>query len=272
MTTIDYEPALPVYKAMQTEILEGRPLASWVGGGDALAVALSILPKLVEHATLGAGQTVLDIGCGCGRIAAGLTQHLGPAGRYVGVDLVPSLVNFCIDRICPLHPGFQFITLAVPDSRAPRDISQSRAKVITDLGEAYRPGDVDLCLATSLFTHVGPATFRSYLAHIGKALKPDGRAYITAFLIDPTTREVIECLKPNLTFRHVYEEEGFYLEDPAMVWHAVGVSFEMLRRIAADADLYVERVLFGRWPGRPSGADYQDIVVLRKVPRNSVAA
>ncbi|HEY6532378.1 MAG TPA: methyltransferase domain-containing protein, partial [Acidimicrobiales bacterium] len=39
-----------------------------------------------EHLALGAGDSLLDVGCGRGEVACALASLVGPEGRVVGVD------------------------------------------------------------------------------------------------------------------------------------------------------------------------------------------
>jgi SAM-dependent methyltransferase len=48
----------------------------------------------IEASKAGAGESVLDVGCGCGETVLGLASRVGPTGRVVGVDLsVPMLTR-----------------------------------------------------------------------------------------------------------------------------------------------------------------------------------
>src|SRR5690348_4754219 len=98
----------PIFEAMKTQTLGGIPLADLVGGGDPATVAAEMVDVLRNTSGLNAADHVLDIGCGCGRYAAALTQHLSPSARYYGVDILPGLVDFCQSHITAQFPNFQF--------------------------------------------------------------------------------------------------------------------------------------------------------------------
>jgi len=69
------------------------PLSDVIGGGDPERVASEIILVLAKHVDLTAQRSVLDVGCGCGRIATALTQYLDDTSDYVGVDIIPGLVQ-----------------------------------------------------------------------------------------------------------------------------------------------------------------------------------
>lgn len=57
-------------------------------------------------ALLGPGNSVLDVGCGVGSIAAGAARRVGPAGCVVGVDRDPALL--AIARLSHRLPNLSF--------------------------------------------------------------------------------------------------------------------------------------------------------------------
>src|SRR5262245_16156271 len=57
---------------------------------------------------LRADHHVLDIGCGCGRLALPLVPMLAPPGRYDGLDVARELLEWCRDCIAPHAPNFRF--------------------------------------------------------------------------------------------------------------------------------------------------------------------
>lgn len=57
---------------------------------------------LVEHADLGAAQSVIEFGCGTGRHAASmLREHLPSNAHYVGIDQSQTMVRLARERLRP---------------------------------------------------------------------------------------------------------------------------------------------------------------------------
>ena len=52
----------------------------------------------MDQADLRAGQTVLDIGCGCGDSSLELARRVAPGGRVCGVDLSQPMLDRAVDR------------------------------------------------------------------------------------------------------------------------------------------------------------------------------
>ena len=250
---------------MRTETVDGMSVAEMVGGGYPMPVAAHFMDILVDQAGLAPGDRVLDIGCGCGRLAAALTQHIGPGGSYRGVDIVAGLIDFANRHIAPRFPNFSFATLRRDNPAYDQWRHEGASPVIASLEEACAPQTIDLCIATSLFTHLDTDMARETLSAIRRALAPDGRALISLFLLDPGVRALIRLGRAAFQFEHAYGE-GAYVHDPAGPLGALAFTFDHFVRLLAEQDLYIERVLYGNWPGRPHYVSGQDILIVRRMP------
>jgi SAM-dependent methyltransferase len=101
--------------------------------------------------------TVLDWGCGCGRIARWIAPELtARGGTFVGSDLNPRLVAWCAAHL----PGRYFAN----GLRPPLDLP--------DAG-------VDLVYAHSVLTHLTEETAVAWLAELRRVLKPGAVAILT---------------------------------------------------------------------------------------------
>jgi hypothetical protein len=61
-------------------------------------------------------HTILDIGCGCGRLALALEPCI-PQGRYIGFDVQRKLINWCQRNISNSRPAFRFFHFNVYSDR-----------------------------------------------------------------------------------------------------------------------------------------------------------
>lgn len=75
----------------------------WAPGYDHLARhapgVRRLRADLADALDLGAGDTVVDVGCGTGATLPYLRERVGPEGRVVGVDFAPGAVTRARDRI-----------------------------------------------------------------------------------------------------------------------------------------------------------------------------
>lgn len=180
-------------------------LSDMVGASWPMPTAIHFADLLQHQADLGPGKSILDIGCGCGRIATALVPNIGPQGSYVGVDIVPGLIDFARRRITSSYPNFKFL---VQDMKNPAYDSWKTSDLapdsINDLDESCERETIDIVLAASLFTHFDFDMASKTLKSIHRALKPDGCALVTAFLIDEGTRSIIERGRSPFTFKVEY--------------------------------------------------------------------
>jgi SAM-dependent methyltransferase len=268
---IDYAPVLDIFQSMQTEKIGETPLSDVVGGGDPFVIARDLVGLIAAQADLRPTDHVLDIGCGCGRLATALSQHLGATGSYIGVDIIPKLIAFARARIGSRFPNFRFFCLDRANSKYE---SFRAAEVATDPGVApsipavVQEASIDLCIATSLFTHLDAATADEYLGYIARALKPDGRAFLTFFLLDDATRAMMAHGRPVFRFPHASAHAGVTLENPDSPGDVAAFESGLLATLLEKHGLYIDRLLNGSWADRGGAAAFQDVTILR--PRRAV--
>lgn len=137
------------------------------GGGSAV-------PQAGERAF----GTVLDFGCGCGRIARQFIQQRPQPLRYVGVDLHAGMVRWCQQNLAPAASQFSFLHHDV--FNVGLNPSGSRDAVALPAESA----SFDLVLAHSVFTHILEDAVPHYLAELARVLRPSGVIISTWFLFD----------------------------------------------------------------------------------------
>jgi SAM-dependent methyltransferase len=160
-------------------LLPPRRLRGRVGDGDFVAIGDAIVDRLRADAGLKPDSVVLDIGCGCGRVARPLAAALGARGRYTGFDVDRQAIAWCARAYSP-DDRFRFIHADVtnahyrPDGGAP--------------ATGYRfPADdhsVDVVVAASVLTHVLDDVAEHYLAEAARVLSPGGHLLATVFALD----------------------------------------------------------------------------------------
>jgi SAM-dependent methyltransferase len=259
-----YEPVHDIFEAMQSEQINGVPLSDVVGGGNPELVASEIISVLARHVDLGAQRSVLDVGCGCGRIAAGLTQFLNETTDYIGVDIVPGLVEFGRKFITPRYSRFKFLLLDEGNFTYDAWRPEGRVVDITKLSEACPAGSVDLAISISLFTHLDYAAAVFLLKNISRMLASGGRAFVTIFVVDAEARRHIESGTTGFRFAHrtpSSELSAEKIEDPTF---AVGYDVEKMDELVGSAGLHRERWIRGYWSQGNSGETFQDALLLRK--------
>ena len=108
---------------------------------------------LLERTALGPGQRAIDVGCGPRGILEMLVEFVGPAGRVVGLDSDPALIELAmrfaaergwdnVELICAdaRHSGLPSDTFDVVHARTLLIGLSQPAEVLTELVRLTRPG------------------------------------------------------------------------------------------------------------------------------------
>jgi SAM-dependent methyltransferase len=140
--------------SMKTEIAwQDAAGAKWVAEQEQTDAQLAPLGlAALEVAGPGAGETVLDVGCGAGQSTLQLAELVGPRGHVLGVDISPPLLDQARKRVA--QAGLDNVELllgdaAVVDLPGPFDFVFSRfgvmffddpVRAFSNLARASAPG------------------------------------------------------------------------------------------------------------------------------------
>jgi ubiquinone/menaquinone biosynthesis C-methylase UbiE len=90
---------------------------------------------IIEHLDLQPGMTVLDIGCGPGRLTIPVAQQVGPQGAVVAIDLQAGMLRRTQERAQAANlSNIRFVVAGVGDGRLEAGLAD-RALLVTVLGE-----------------------------------------------------------------------------------------------------------------------------------------
>lgn len=152
----------PIAGARIRATVSSPSMAGYLFIADSWQVLLSRLIR--------ADSTVLDIGCGCGKMARNLLYH-PYVKKYIGVDVYAPNIDFCLEHIAPRSGGqFEFHFLDVY-SEAYNPQGKLRGD---EVAFPLRGESVDFAFAASLFTHLLERDSRHYLREVARTLSPDG--------------------------------------------------------------------------------------------------
>ena len=155
-------------------ILPPSSLRGYVGAAASFEdVGAEFAGYLRDLAGLAAHETLLDYGCGVGRMALPLTLWL--RGSYLGMDVDPRCIDWCRHHITPTHPNFRFIRLDIRNARY-----NPRGRV-EPLDVRLPLETVDVAVAASVFTHLRRADTVHLLGELGRVAT---RGLISAYVLD----------------------------------------------------------------------------------------
>jgi SAM-dependent methyltransferase len=151
-----------------------------IGPGDFRERGRQLAALLVKNG-LQPDHRVLDIGCGIGRVALGLTNVLSRQGSYDGFDVDARAVKWCRNNLSPRYPNFRFTHANVATARHKRnDVAAAEYRF------PYDDASFDFAFATSVFTHLEMPAALHYFREAHRVLRPGGILLATVFLFDET--------------------------------------------------------------------------------------
>ena len=226
-----------------------------VSGENFREVGMLVVADLVQFGLLAnSNATIVDIGCGCGRVAMFIAPSLSDKGSYHGFDTWTEGIRWATDNITTYYPNMVFKTLVRAQEESGYRADTFRVLDIDD-------NICDLVVATSLFTHLRYDAVCSYMREIHRIMKKGARAYLTFFIYDEESVRAItyEDLKAD--------RYGFYYVagNYAVSYFRETAMLDIVRE--ANLQLHIKK--FGYWRGEKYLADrwptgYQDLIILRK--------
>ncbi len=205
---------------------------------------------LARKGHLGAGMTLLDLGCGPGAVPLKLEEKGIAVRSYVGVDVHEPSVAWCRERFA----GKAAIRFEVAEVRSP--YGGRGSKEPGDYEFPLGDGAAGLVLAKSLFTHLLPDAARRYLSEIRRCLSPEGTCLLTAFVFDASRGD-------PPAFPH-------HGADPLVRWRrrarpeaAVAYERAFFEEMLGAAGLSIAEMLPGFWPGASPVLRGQDTYILK---------
>lgn len=238
------------------------PLAplDFVGGGDYETTGREFLKHHIEIAGLRPDESILDVGCGIGRMAAPLTSYLSIKGQYDGFDIVKRGVRWATHHITRQFPNFRFHHVDVYNQ-----LYNAVGKVkASEYQFPFADNSFDYVFLTSVFTHMLPTDVEHYLSEIGRVLKSGGRALITYFLLNDESLQLLESGKSAIKFvPYLSNCRTERLDNPTC---AIAYDEAHVRQSHAAVGLSItEPIYYGSWSGREKYTSYQDITLSTKL-------
>lgn len=142
-----------------------------------LQSARSEADRLVARLRLNTESSLLDIGCGFGRLAIGIVDRLGDIRRYDGVDVSAAAIEWCGRHIGRRHGSFRFTRLHVGNER----YNPGGEAITAAYRLPFEDAAFDIAYAYSVFSHMELPDVEQYLAELHRLLRPGGAAFVTLF-------------------------------------------------------------------------------------------
>jgi SAM-dependent methyltransferase len=222
-----------------------------------LAIGDALYRELRDYAGLTPSAELLDIGSGYGRLAHAMIRGNDFLGSYTGVEILPIHSAWCRDNLTPLDSRFRFIHLDVLNDR----YNPGGAMLPKELTFPFGDAAFDVICLTSVFTHMYEEEILRYLTEIRRMLAPGGAAYVTFFLLNDESRDLLDAGRSSITMpRRLNDHTLFHNADDPL--HAIAYDEEWLRGLIASTRLAIRAIRYGTWCGRDIANLYQDTLIM----------
>lgn len=208
-------------------------------GAEYLGFGLVVKDAVLRRTGLEHTGSVLDIGCGSGRVARHFVDYTRTPGRYVGMDIQKPFIDWCTEHLSPANERLEFYHQDIFNGA----YNPGGTYKASEYRFPFEDESFDVIILYSVFTHLLPEDAENYLREVARLLKPGGYCYSTWFLM---TRDAeVEYLLPNI-------REG-----------QVGYGFIRCVDVLESAGLRIDGSQLGKWNGAESGI-WQDLLWLRR--------
>jgi len=233
----------------------------FVGNGDFTEQGLLFLDYFKDLTHLQPNHTVLDVGCGIGRMAVPFLDFLDDKGEYHGFDIVQKGIDWCTKNISSRNPNFHFKQVDIHNK-----LYNVKGKLKgEDFTFPYESEKFDFIFLTSVFTHMMPPEVENYLSEISRVLKKGGQCFITYFVLDADATQNMNSGKSDMVFK--YKKEFYSLIDEKVDTANIAFQKDYLMHLYKKNNLKIsqETIYDGWWSGKPKKYNFQDILVAEKV-------
>lgn len=205
-------------------------------------------------------EDVLDVGCGCGQMAAPLTKYLNKGATYEGFDIVPALIKWCVANISSKYQNFHF-QLADIFNKGYNPKGKFKA---SEYRFPYQDESFDFVFLKSVFTHMLPQDMENYLSEVSRVLKKGQRCLITYFLLNAQSLALIDAKLSTLDFKYGFG--NYRTISKTTSENAVAYTEEYIHKLYEKFGLkIVNSIQYGSWCGRKDYLSYQDIIIAVRV-------
>lgn len=230
------------------------------GGGDYETIGREYTKQLVQMGGLKPTDSVLDIGCGIGRMAIHLTDYL-KGGSYIGFDVMPHSISWCNKRIRKKYNNFQFNLANIYNGMYNKKGKYSAS----NYRFPYDDNTFDFVFLISVFTHMKRHEHENYLSEATRVLKEHGTCFSTYYLLNEETVKKMKY-EDNATqqnFQYRLDEVSYSsYKDVAEI--AIAYEEDYIRHQYEKNNLRISKIQYGPWRDGGHPVIVLDTVVANK--------
>ncbi|WP_160687727.1 class I SAM-dependent methyltransferase [Clostridium sp. C2-6-12] len=215
--------------------------------------------KIIQWLSIKPDQKILDIGCGCGRIAIHFLNYLNEQGQYIGIDSNKNLLSYCIDNIPVTNNNFKFKFIDAYNGAYSKEGKIKCQDIVFPIEDE----SVDIVIMWSVFTHMYLEDIDSYLKEIHRVLKKGG-LFISSFnLYNKYISNQIKMGKAYLDIKYKINENSYCLvqETPE---YGFAHNEEMVKELYWKNELLISEIKYGIWSSKELTGEFHDCVIAQK--------
>jgi len=212
----------------------------------------------VELCGLQPHENILDVGSGIGRKTLPLIDYLNEQGRYDGLEIVKSGVDWCRNKYNK-YPNFRFHLIDVSNELYH---PHGRYKVV-EYRFPFGSEQFDFVVLNSVFTHMIAQEVQHYLREVARVLKRGGRCLISFFLFNDESLSLVHAGKSTIDLSYqIGPARALSLERPEL---AIGYDQKYVMDLYRQCGLQIRKpIYYGSWCGRETFVSYQDLIVAHR--------
>jgi len=226
---------------------------NFVGSHDFEKVSKEFFYHFKKLGNLKNTDSVLDIGCGIGRMAIPISEFL-TKGVYYGFDIKKEGIIWCKNNISKKFPNFHFDLINIKN-----DYYNKKGNIKSEnFIFPYQKNMFSFIFATSVFTHMKEKQILKYFSEIDRVATKKSKIFLTFFLFD---KETEKNKKANCNFIYKINENCKYSHKNNPEAEIAFDKQWMIKKISKYNFGKNIKIYDGSWSGKKNTKSYQDIVV-----------
>lgn len=185
---------------------------------------------------------LLEIGCGCGRLAFSFCRDAELRAQqvtYAGMDVDKKSILWCQSHISSDNPNFSFYHADVRNGFYNRH-GKSEAK---NYVFPHEDNSFDFIILTSVFTHLMEDDMKHYLAELYRLLRPNGYIYASFFTYRTPDEAMRGVARHLYTFADFHGHVAFHAKDVSE--RAVAYEERYLLNLVRSNNLILRELMYG---------------------------
>jgi SAM-dependent methyltransferase len=215
--------------------------------------------NIIQWLSVKPEDKILDLGCGCGRIAIHFLNYLNEEGRYIGIDSNKELLSYCKDHITSACQNFQFQHADVYNGAYS---PQGKIKA-QDFIFPLEDESMDIIILWSVFTHMYLTDIASYLKEIHRVLKKGGLVIASLNLNNPFTKQQIDAKKSHLDIKYAIAD-GLYSLDTVVSERGFAHDEDKVKELYWGKGFLIKEIKYGIWSSKELTGEFHDTIIAQK--------